>query len=155
MSKNSLRMTTEQYQAIVARQVKYSQAIEAAKPLESPAPVVTAISLEMPWPPSANNYVRHASQHYMTAAAKDWREQVINLCRLQKIQPIVGRIHVHLTLQPPNKRRVDIDNRIKPALDALQHGGCYADDEAIDKLTVIRGPVVKNGACRVQLLLAQ
>ena len=37
----------------------------------------------------------------------------------------------------------------KALLDALEHGGVYADDGQIDRLEVERGPVTPGGSVRV------
>jgi crossover junction endodeoxyribonuclease RusA len=39
---------------------------------------------------------------------------------------------------PPDRRRRDLDNLLKPTLDALQHGGVYEDDSQVDLLVVRR-----------------
>ena len=51
--------------------------------------------------------------------------------------------------QVPDRRRRDIDNVGKALLDALQHAGCFDDDEQIDVLHIERRTVIKGGACRV------
>jgi crossover junction endodeoxyribonuclease RusA len=63
-----------------------------------------------------------------------------------------GRLMVTIRLFAPTRRAYDVDNRIKALLDALQHAGCFADDEAIDELQVARGPVQKGGAAKVLIL---
>ena len=39
---------------------------------------------------------------------------------------------------PPDRRRRDLDNLLKPALDALQHAGVYEDDSQVDWLVARR-----------------
>lgn len=60
-----------------------------------------------------------------------------------------GRLAVHIELIAPTRRKFDIDNRIKSALDALMHAGVFIDDEQIDELRVKRLHVEAPGACDV------
>ena len=66
--------------------------------------------------------------------------------------PLLGRLSVNVMLHAPNRRKFDIDNRIKPLLDAMQFAGVYPDDEAIDHLTIKRGKIIKGGKVTVQLI---
>lgn len=53
---------------------------------------------------------------------------------------------VELVIWPPNRRRFDIDNRIKPTLDLLTHAGVWEDDAAVTMITAAkRAAVVKGG----------
>jgi crossover junction endodeoxyribonuclease RusA len=47
--------------------------------------------------------------------------------------------------------RQDIDNRVKPLLDALQAAGVMEDDTQIVDLRVRRGPVIKGGRVVVRV----
>jgi len=62
-----------------------------------------------------------------------------------------GRLGLSLILCAPDKRRRDLDNFLKPVLDALTHGNVYEDDYQVDKLRVARGPVVSKGIVLVGL----
>ena len=55
-------------------------------------------------------------------------------------------------LAAPSKRTIDIDNRIKSCLDALQDAGVFEDDSQVDQLTVIRMPVSKGGYASVVIV---
>ena len=46
---------------------------------------------------------------------------------------------------PPDRRKRDIDNIIKPILDALQHAGLFDDDFQIQKITATRHDVQDGG----------
>lgn len=83
--------------------------------------------------------------------SKEGRQYRADVSRLsaQGWPVIEGRVRVLITAWPPDKRRRDLDNLLKPMLDALQHCAVIADDEQIDELTIMRGPVKKPGYCRV------
>lgn len=62
-----------------------------------------------------------------------------------------ARLQMTVILHPRDKRKQDIDNRIKALWDALADAGVFDDDEQIDVLMVQRGEIVKGGACRVEI----
>lgn len=61
------------------------------------------------------------------------------------------RLEVWVSLHPPNKRRSDIDNRIKILLDSLQRGGLIANDYQIARLIVERKGIITGGAVIVTI----
>ena len=44
---------------------------------------------------------------------------------------------------------MDIDNCVKPILDACQDAGIFADDVQVQALTIVRGAMKKHGGCNV------
>ena len=56
---------------------------------------------------------------------------------------------MQVTLYPKDKRKQDIDNRIKALWDALADAGVFDNDEQIDVLIVQRGTIKKGGGCLV------
>jgi crossover junction endodeoxyribonuclease RusA len=60
-----------------------------------------------------------------------------------------ARLKMSIGLNPPDKRKRDLDNPIKPLWDALQHAGLFDDDSQIDKYDVVRGNQEKGGKCLV------
>ena len=115
----------------------------------------TTTTLVLDFPPSANTYTKHrVAVHrdgksfvttYTSQRGKDFKKstrQVVK--RVIAELPLTGRLAVHIMLHAPNNRRYDIDNRVKPLLDALQHAGLFLDDEQVDAIEVQRGPVQPN-----------
>jgi len=52
---------------------------------------------------------------------------------------IDGRLAMEIDWHPPDGREErDIDNPLKPLLDALQHAGVYPNDKMIDELRIHR-----------------
>jgi len=54
-----------------------------------------------------------------------------------------------MILRPRDKRKIDIDNRIKAVLDSLQDAGVFDDDFQVDHIEMIRGEQIKGGLIRV------
>lgn len=62
-----------------------------------------------------------------------------------------ARLEMQVTLYPKDRRKQDIDNRIKALWDALTDAGVFDDDEQIDVLMVQRGSIKKGGGCLVMI----
>jgi Holliday junction resolvase RusA-like endonuclease len=71
-----------------------------------------------------------------------------------------GRLGVTILLHPPDYRDRDIDNLVKPMLDALEKAGVYENDSQVDAIAVVRGSVGRNysdsskGCCEVTICRA-
>ena len=105
--------------------------------------------LQLPFPPSVNNYWGfHGHRRFLTPKAKEFKSLVLEAFRSSG-EPSLGssRLHVSIDLHPNDRRRTDIDNRVKSCLDALVQAGAFDDDSQIDLLTVRRCAV--GGFCVV------
>jgi crossover junction endodeoxyribonuclease RusA len=111
------------------------------------------VMLTLPYPPSANTYWRRKGhQYFIAAAGKAFRTEVEALCRSMGLRPLAGPVALTVTLTPGDRRRRDIDNVLKPLLDALTHGGAWTDDSQVKRLIVAMGePEPKRGRCMVTL----
>ena len=88
----------------------------------------------------------------VSEAGMAFRKAVWVWCRQNRIKPLTGRLAMAIELYPPDRRRRDIDNVLKATLDALQHGGAYANDCQIDYLSIKRCDVTKGGRMRVIII---
>ena len=109
------------------------------------------MTLDLPYPPTVNSYWKRNRNGSVRVgeAGIAFRKAVWLWCRQNRIKPLTGRLAMAIELYQPDKRRRDIDNVLKATLDALQHGGAYADDCQIDYLSVSREEVEKPGRMRV------
>ena len=109
------------------------------------------MTLDLPYPPSVNSYWKRNRNGSVRVgeAGIAFRLAVVAWCRQNRIRPLTGRLAMAIELYPPDNRRRDLDNVLKATLDALQHGGAYADDCQIDYLTISRSAPVKGGKMRV------
>ena len=73
-------------------------------------------------------------------------------CLDAQVVALEGRLSLHVSLCPPDRRQRDVDNVLKPLLDAMEHAGCYDNDNQIDELHIIRREVQKGGSCVVLIL---
>lgn len=98
--------------------------------------------LTLPFPPSVNTYWRNIGRGrtIISERGRQYRDDVVgHVAAHPKADMLADRLHVAITLHPPDNRRRDVDNYLKAPLDALTHAGVWADDSQIDRLSVQRG----------------
>ena len=107
--------------------------------------------LNLPLPPSVNHYWRsHEHRRYISKAGKEFKAQVSDYVVEWKVPKLgTARLEMQVTLYPKDRRKQDIDNRIKALWDALADAGVFDNDEQIDVLMVQRGAIKKGGGCLV------
>ena len=109
--------------------------------------------LSLPLPPSVNHYWGSlGTRRFLSKAGKEFKLKVQEYVLEYKVPKLgTARLQMTVTLHPRDKRKQDIDNRIKALWDALADAGVFDNDEQIDVLMVQRGAIVKGGACRVEI----
>lgn len=110
--------------------------------------------IELPWPPSVNHVWRRVgSKTLLSAQGRAYREAVGQHCLMHKIANtrLSGRLSVKILVNPPDRRRRDIDNLTKVPLDALTHAGVWDDDSQIDELYIRRNAVTSGGSITIQI----
>ena len=110
------------------------------------------MDLELPYPPSINHYWRRVGPRTLISReGRRFRERVLAILAAMHIQPLCGRLVVDVVVFPPDNRRRDIDNVFKALLDAMQHGGAYADDSQIVRLSIEKRRPVEGGKTIVRI----
>jgi crossover junction endodeoxyribonuclease RusA len=86
----------------------------------------------------------------VSKAGKEFKAQVSDYVVEYKVPKLgTARLEMQVTLYPKDRRKQDIDNRIKALWDALADAGVFDNDEQIDTLIVQRGAIKKGGGCLV------
>ena len=109
------------------------------------------IVLNLPLPPSVNSYrTIFRNRMGISKAGKEFKAQVSDYVVEYRVPKLgLARLEMQVILYPRDKRKQDIDNRIKALWDALGDAGVFDDDEQIDILMVSRGAIKKGGGCMV------
>lgn len=109
-----------------------------------------AAEFGLPWPPSVNTYWRHVGAKVLISAkGREYRREVENA--LRGVAMTAGRLAVEIVAFPPDRRKRDLDNLLKAALDAVTHSGVWEDDGQIDSLSIHRGEVTEGGWLSVKV----
>ena len=111
----------------------------------------TLISVTLSPPPSANALTRSVNLGWAgtrtvaTREAKEWRRVAVGravvAARRVGSTPIPPKTPWRVTIHAAIDRRRDLDNVIKPILDALTTSGIVPDDRWCDKIEAFRVPV--------------
>lgn len=104
------------------------------------------IVLTLPWPPSLNTYWRSpttgklAGRTLLSEAGRRYRQDLISRAQAERWGKVAdkSRLSVQIDAWMPDKRRRDLDNILKAALDGLTHAGVWEDDSQIDHLSIRR-----------------
>jgi len=112
--------------------------------------------IETPWPPSVNHYYVQTKYGMFTSSKGKSFRQDVEQCALE--QGVYGAsldytLQVDVILYAPDKRIRDLDNYMKPLLDAITSAKIWLDDSQIDCLFIHRGVSInKAGCCKLRIV---
>ena len=92
-------------------------------------------------PPTVNHmYMNAHGRRFRTAECREYQEQVVEQLKAlwNNKPPFTGRAAIHIIFTAKDKRRWDIDNRMKAIQDCLTMAGIIKDDSQIDFLQIER-----------------
>lgn len=85
----------------------------------------------LPFPPSLNNAFSQtrSGRRFRSPRYTRWRFDAVTLIRAARLERHDGPVQITIGISPPDLRRRDIDNLVKPILDALVSAGVLAHDD--------------------------
>ena len=116
----------------------------------------TVVDAEIPFPPSVNRlwgFSADGKKRYLLPRQRDYREFVAFAVPKRNTKPD-DEYFIDIEFSPPDRRKRDIDNLIKPVLDALEAAGAIHDDSQVSTLRVRRVTRYRpspSGHCRVRV----
>lgn len=141
--------------------MKASSGPTSARPSTPPEGVLGGTSIQklvidgwLPWALSNGSHGHWATRQRKLDLAQ---KQVWAYAKAYKLQPVVGRARLTITLVFPQHRRRDTDNlysRVKGCVDGLVKGGWLTDDSADVLELVVRGET-QRGEKRTEIELEQ
>jgi crossover junction endodeoxyribonuclease RusA len=109
--------------------------------------------LHLPYPPSINNYwIASGHRRFISKRGVEFKQAVSEYVALHQLESFGGAlVDVNIILRPRNLRLMDIDNCIKPILDALQDANLMDDDKQVGHVSIRRGLPITDGKCIVSI----
>jgi crossover junction endodeoxyribonuclease RusA len=111
------------------------------------------IEFTLPYPPTINHAYgqRKGGGKFIKPAGIAFRAAVAEIVASAGYPMITGRVSLFVRVYPATRAKQDLDNRSKALQDALTHAGVWLDDEQIDDLHMVRGPVFKGGMVKIAI----
>lgn len=110
------------------------------------------MEFELPYPPSINHYYRHVGPRVLISReGRKYRERVIAIIRSKMPERLTGHVKLSIELYPSDRRRRDVDNCLKPILDALQHAGLMVNDSQVKDLHAYMREPMEGGLCYITI----
>ena len=105
----------------------------------------------LPWPPTINTYYAVVrGRKILSKRGRQFKVDAQYAMLEQKTKKLNGSSYfVRILAFPPDKRKRDIDNILKPILDALVNYGAIQDDSMVDDLRIQRFEILKGGQIKV------
>ena len=108
-------------------------------------------TLTLPYPPSMNRIWRSSKTGiYNDSKASAYQTTVKTLAMVAGCsKPMAGPIRLWVSLHPPGKKSIDLDNSMKAAIDAL-NGMAWLDDSQLVEIMARKAEPVEGGKLIVE-----
>lgn len=105
------------------------------------------------WPPSVNHYWgARGKGRYVKREGLAYRSAVVSQFYAMREQGFgSSKVRVRIQACAPDKRRRDLDNVLKAALDSMAHARVFNDDSQVTDLRIWWGPPAKGGQLMIEV----
>ena len=102
------------------------------------SPLAASRTYLLPWPPSVNKALTVSrGRKVLSPKTRKWQNLAAEELSLQKPEPVKSPAWITIVLYPQDKRRFDIDNKVKSVLDALVAAKVIEDDCCRDLMSIV------------------
>ena len=109
--------------------------------------------LTLPLPPTVNSYWGFSGhRRFLTIHAREFKQQVAHIVSQQPIRFGNVKLSIEIRIWWRDRRIQDLDNRVKPLLDAITQADLIPDDSNFKQIHVYEGGVVKGGRCKIKIV---
>lgn len=112
--------------------------------------------IQLPWPPTVNHYYTVVRGRKILStkgrAYKKYCCQCMLIQRIPKLSTDDAPFSLDILASPPDRRKRDLDNLLKPIIDSLVDYGAIPDDSYVDIIRIERMKVIKEGQIEVDIL---
>ena len=107
--------------------------------------------ISLPWPPTVNHYYTVSKgRKILSKRGREYKRYCCELMMVQGVKRLKSRSYsVFIKARPPDKRKRDLDNLLKPILDSLTVYGAITDDSKVDDLRIQRFNPTPDGAVEI------
>lgn len=106
------------------------------------------LSLPVPQSVNMNTHPTANGGRVLTDSHRAWRSMVALKVFDAKLPKLYGHLRVYIRINAP---QMDIDNAVKPTLDALQRAGAIENDKHVDDLHIVRSTLIPLGTLDIEV----
>jgi crossover junction endodeoxyribonuclease RusA len=104
----------------------------------------------LPYPPTVNLlYAEYRGRRILSAKGKQYKNDVLAICYLNRIKPLSGDLSLTMTVYRPRKIG-DLDNTQKAIFDSLK-GSAFEDDKQIIEIHAYRKDDKANPRVEIEI----
>lgn len=115
--------------------------------------MTSMVSIDLPFPPSGHHLYRKHKGAHLSKAYREWRDCAGWTLKEQQPASVSGQVGIVIDIVPPDGRRRDLDNLIKPIVDLLVTHQVIDGDgiDTVPSILITAGGTGEPGKCQVRI----